>query len=204
MSDPLVLTYAEVGFLLATRPEVTDRIRTQIHLPADADERDVRSGVASLLARGLCRVDEPGVVPGDEVAAVIAALCTCTVRMSAVGWSGPKVSMWHVFGGPNACAALVPQQYGQFAVTLLDPVAPIETIAVRMLEATVGTPESGLVVRLTRGEQTSGAAIAVDETGTWYVTDTATNPNRGVPVSRQEAVERLTIVVGPALIGAAA
>jgi hypothetical protein len=204
MTNELVLTYAEVGFLLTTQPELTGGVRAQLNLPDDADERDARAGVASLLVRGLCSLNDSEVRPGDQLIAVIAALTTSTVRVSAVGWSGPTISMLHIFGGPNASVALVPEAYGRFVVTLVDPTAPIEILAVRMLDALVGEPESGLVVRMVRDRSTSGVAIAVDGQGTWFTADADASPDHGVPATREQAVQRLTDLLGATLIGGVA
>jgi hypothetical protein len=203
MSDPVIFTFAEIEFTLSASPQQAVAVRAQMRFPNSDEGRDVlAAGVASLLARDLCTTDGARVVPGPEVIAVAAALSTFTTRVEAIAWSGTTTTAWHVFCGPAASIALVPQGYGRFAVVPIDTSDSVAALAVRILETLVGGAESGLIVRATTGDETTGVAIAVDATGAWYVSDSVEHPDRGVAASRDAVIERIAAVLGSTPIGA--
>ena len=67
MADQLVLTFAEVEFVLRARSGQADQVRMHLRInPEASTDIVVAAGVASLLARRLCEAGEPDLVGEAE------------------------------------------------------------------------------------------------------------------------------------------
>src|SRR2546421_11864992 len=87
MADPLVLTFAEIEFVLRARPDQAEAVRRHLRInPEAATDIVVAAGVAALLARGLCTMSGPEVVPTAPIVAVTAGFAAGAMHTQAVGW----------------------------------------------------------------------------------------------------------------------
>jgi hypothetical protein len=199
VSQPLTLTFAEIEFVLAARPQQAAEVRRDLRIDqAQSDPALVRAGLASLLVRGLCEPAEtpvegaPNVKPGPEITAVAAALSTSRRHTVAAGWCGPRAEVMHVYSGGDVRLALFPYQYGRFAVTALDPAEPMSGPLSRFLDAHLADDlESVLIVRSTAGEETVSMAVAVDAAGSWSASDSLQNPDHAEPTTREQVLPRM-------------
>lgn len=142
MTDPLVLTFAEIEFLLSACPQRADAVRAQLRT-AESDQglATARAGLASLLARGLCEntadavLTETSVTPGPEAKAVIAAFVTARRHLGAAGWRGDRPEVMHLYDGDAMRLALFPVPLGQYAVEFLSPEEPVSAPLMRFVDA---------------------------------------------------------------------
>lgn len=186
MSDHLVLTFAEIGFLLRVRkPEHVD-IRAELDLLSDDD--NVSAGLASLLVRGLCSQDGERVVPSDVLVGVVGALATATGATKALGWRDGQPVLLNMFTGPVVGVVLQPIGLGQYAVATLDPGRGLGDQLVGFIDACLADgDESAVLVR-------SGAtriAVAVTADGDWYVSDSLADPGSSRKSTREGAAARV-------------
>lgn len=186
MSDHLVLTFAEIEFLLRVRePEHVD-VRAELGLAGDGT--NAAAGLASLLARGLCSQDGERVVPSDDLVGVIGALTTAARAIKALGWRDGLPVLLNLFTGPVVGIVLQPTGLGQYAVATLDPGHGLDDQLVGFLDAclTDGN-ESAVLVR--SGE--TRIAIATTAAGEWYVSDSYADPGASRKSTRDGAVARV-------------
>ena len=158
MTDPLVLTFAEIEFLLSACPQRADAVRAQLRtVEADQGLAMARAGLASLLARGLCEsatqsvVTEESVTPRPEVTAVIAAFATARRHLAAAGWHGDRPEVMYLYDGDAMRLALFPVPFGRYAVEFLSPEEPVSAPLMRFVDAFAafsrGGQASALVIK---------------------------------------------------------
>jgi hypothetical protein len=207
-----LFTFAELEFILRSVTAGTPGadvgpVRRRLDLPAGPDDdRVVASGIASLLARGLCRDEGGRVVPGDLVLAAVAALATRHTVTEAAGWLGDHPTLVHIISGSAARVILGPGSFGLFSAEVAAPDEPLSGPVVRFLDlCTRGEGEAALFVRSSRAadpEQDpdqAGVAVGRDAGGSWYLSDLAENPDQGRRVTRAEVVEHLVALFGTAV-----
>jgi hypothetical protein len=192
MNGPLVLTFAELEFVIKTLPEPA-AVRTSLGLDGEAMSETVfAAGLASLLARGLCVVKDGDVVPESQVIGVAAAFVSSRLHVQAAGQTGSLPVAMHVFAAPSVRLAVFPAKFGQFVVELLDPVEPLSAPLTRFLDSCLSdNAETAVVIRSTAGDDVVAMAVAVDGSGTWYISDSVESPDRGVVSSRAGAASRI-------------
>jgi hypothetical protein len=202
--DPLILTFAEIEFLLASCPQGADTVRADLRTGmAERDPVVVRAGLASLLARGLCSGSAQTVVPGPAVATVIAAVATSRTHTVAAGWRGARPDVMHLYSGPTARLALFPNTRGQYTVEILDPYEPLSLPLLRFLDAfcayATDGRESALVIKSRAvgggGEPDVSIAVAIDAAGVWSCSDSRRSPDRGIPAPREQIALRIAELV---------
>ncbi|HEU5332752.1 MAG TPA: hypothetical protein VFU73_08315 [Actinocrinis sp.] len=211
MTDLLVLTFAEIEFLLSVCPGRADAVRA--HLRAtdpDQEPAVVRAGLASLLARGLCLDAEGSVTPGPEAAAVIAAFSTAQRHIAAAGWRGDRPEVMHLYTGEAVRLALFPTPLGRYAVEFLNleelVSAPLMRFVDAFADSSGGGRESALVLKsqafAESGEVDDSVsvsiAVSIDAAGTWTSSDSEQSPDKGVPASRDQVARRIAeLMDGP-------
>jgi len=196
MDDALVLTYAELEFLLRSQDPGPVDVRAQLELgPAEELDAAARAGVASLLARGLCTLGgESGteVTPTPEVLAIVAGLTTATETTRALGWIDERLVLLHLLYGPMARLVLVPASYGQFTVMALDPELTVADQLSRFVDSCLTeAAESAVVIQSRTADATVGMAIARDGDGAWFVSDSENDPDSATPSSRDDVMARI-------------
>jgi len=193
MADPLILTFAEIEFLLRSQPDATGSAREQLDLGhGDGTDIAAKAGVSSLLARGLCTLNGDDVEPSREIVAIVAGLSTPTIRTRALGWIDERMVVVHLFDGPSAKLALFPAAYGQFSVQPLDPEKTTADQLIRFIDSCLASDgESAVLVQFVRDGEKVSIAVATDEAGVWYVSDSEDSPDRGVPTTRDGAMARI-------------
>jgi hypothetical protein len=193
MADSIVLTFAELEFLLRSCPGGRDLVLSTLRLVPEASSDMVgAAGFASLLARGLCVRDDEQFYPVPELAPVVGALSAPTVAVSAMAWVGTDVTLAHVFTGPSHRIALYPRTRGQFAFELLDPAEGIPAVLARFIDQYLtGDVESVVMIRTGTGNDKVSLAVAVDGDRAWHLSDSISTPDRSVGVSRDGAMRRI-------------
>jgi hypothetical protein len=196
MDDALVLTYAEIEFLLRSQNSGQVDLRAQLELgPAGELDAAARAGVSSLLARGLCTLGgESGtdVTPTPEVLAIVAGLTTATEATRALGWVGEQLVLLHLLYGPLARLVLVPAPYGRFTVMALDPELTVADQLSRFVDSCLTDgAESAVVIQSRTAQATVGIAVARDATGAWFVSDSEGNPDSATPSTRGDVLARI-------------
>jgi hypothetical protein len=203
MADSLILTFAEIEFLLQAATDPDPAIRARLRLSAEPNPQTAAAGVSSLLARGLCRLESGKVVPGNQIVAVTAALAGPHQAIEAAGWISGQPVLMHLLTGELVRLAVLPAAYGQFTVELLDPAEPVIVPLERFLDAcTASNAEEAVGLRTMTPRGEVAIAVAIDPNGQWYVSDSEQHPERGEPVSREQAVERLRALLGPGTVAA--
>jgi hypothetical protein len=201
VTEPLTLTFAEIEFVLAARPQQAAEVRRDLRIEPDQDVRSLaRAGLASLLARKLCEsADDPAegaqdVVPGPEITAVAAALSTSRTHTVAAGWRGKQSNVMHLYSGDSLRLAVFPYQYGRYAVEALNPAEPLSGPLSRFLDAHLADGlVSAFIVKSTGADgATVSMAVAVDASGGWSASDSRRDPDHAEPVSRDQVLPRLT------------
>jgi hypothetical protein len=202
MADHLTtLTFAELEYILrsATVPTADlDAVRRRLNFqPGVSTDIVVAAGLASLVARGLCRLAGQRVLPGDLVRAVTAALSAPHSSVEAVGWMAGRPVIAHLFSGPAARLALYPGSYGLFEVELIDPAEPLSAPVIRFVDLCTAGPAATTVLVRTAPEagcaDDDGIVIARSRTGAWFISDSLDHPDPASdrPVSRATVVSRL-------------
>jgi hypothetical protein len=212
MPDHLTtLTFAELEYLLRSAAESSagstadstaelDAVRRRLNFqPGVSTDIVVAAGVASLLARGLCRLDGQHVVPGELVRAAVGAFSTLHTCTEAAGWMTDRPVVVHLFSGAAARLAVYPGSYGLFEAELIDPAEPVSAPVIRFVDlCTAGRAAATVLVRSGRpggaGEGDAGevgVAVARSSTGAWFVSDSLDHPDPGHPVSREAVLSRL-------------
>jgi hypothetical protein len=204
VTDAFILTFAEIEFLLSSRPQRAGAVRADLRITeSDRGPAVLRAGLASLLARGLCAENAETVTPGREVTAVVAALSTAGRHLVAAGWRGERPEVMHLYSGAAARLALFPNQRGRYTAEFLDPAEPLSAPLLRFVDAfsayATDGRESALVIKAEPVADADGVAggaelsvaVSIDASGTWYVSDSVRSAERGVPTSRDQVARRL-------------
>ncbi|GAB1510989.1 hypothetical protein [Actinophytocola sp. KF-1] len=186
MSDHLVLTFAEIEFLLRVREPQDVDVRAELRLAGDG--RNAAAGLASLLARGLCSHDGERVVPADDLVGVIGALSTATTATKALGWRDGQPVLLSLFTGPVVGLVLQPIGLGRYAVAALDPGRGLgDQLAGFIDSCLAGGNESAVLVR--SGD--TRIAVVTTAAGEWYVSDSLADPGTSRKSTRDGAVARV-------------
>ncbi|GAA2362128.1 hypothetical protein [Dactylosporangium salmoneum] len=194
---PVTLTFAELEFVLrsaAERGVDVDSVRRRLNFqPGVSTGIVVASGIASLLARDLCRLEGDRLVPGEFVQCAIAALATRHTSTEAAGWMDERPVVVHLFSGVTGRLAVYPGSYGLFAVELIDAAEPLSAPVLRFLDlCTSGRGAATVLVRTQAGEaDEAGVAVARSAAGAWFVSDSLERPDPGPPLGREAVVARL-------------
>ncbi|MCR3753750.1 hypothetical protein [Lentzea californiensis] len=189
MEQSLVLTFAELEFLLRVREPEIATIREDLGL-APADDAVAAAGLASLLARGLCEPGDGGVVPVPELRAVVAALATADRVTRVLDLGDGSVELGAVVTGPNVHIGLTAVGFGQHVVQPIDVASGAAEQVRHVLGRALGRESAVLVQSRTARGQVS-IAIAIDGEGAWYLSDSEGDPDRGTPVGEDEAHARV-------------
>ncbi|GAA3451279.1 hypothetical protein [Dactylosporangium matsuzakiense] len=204
---PVALTFAELEFVLrsaAERGADVDDVRRRLNFqPGVSTGIVVASGVASLLARDLCHLEEghlqeghlqeSRVVPGEFIQGAIAALTTRHTSTEAAGWLDERPVVVHLFSGVAGRLAVYPGAYGVFAVELIDAAEPLSAPVLRFLDlCTSGDGAATVLIRTQAGAaDESGVAVARSAAGAWFMSDSLERPDPGRPLARAAVVARL-------------
>jgi hypothetical protein len=193
MADTLLVSFAEIEFLVRAQPERAGSIRRALGVRPEAGSDVVAAaGLAGLLARGLCTEADGVVMPATPLLALAAALLEDRGHVELVGWSGPRPVALHLFGGPAARVALSQGGYGLFSAELLRADEPLAATVMRVVDAFAeGGGEAAVAVRWSTQDGELDVAIAREGSGDWYLSDTLLSPERGVPSTRDGVAERL-------------
>ena len=212
MTDALVLTFAEIEFLLTAFPGRADEVRADLRLePSDQGAAVERSGLASLLTRGLCTASadpDPGadgtesVVPGWQLKTAVAAFATARQHVAVAGWRGDRPDVMYLYSGDATRMALFPDMWGRYTVEFLEAEEPLSAPLLRFVDVFASYSaegrESALVVR-SRGFESAEAdaaevslAVAIDAAGSWMFSDSLTSADRGIPASRDVVARRVS------------
>ncbi|MEU0880519.1 hypothetical protein ABZ345_18100 [Lentzea sp. NPDC005914] len=189
MAQELVLTFAEIEFLLRVRVPEIATIRADLGL-APPDDTTAAAGLASLLARKLCEPGGAGVTPGPEVVAVVAGLATADRVTRVLGLGEGSAQLGAVVTGPNVHIGLTDAGFGQHVVQPIDRAVSAADQVKHVLGRALGR-ESAVVVQSRSAVGQVSIAVAIDGEGTWYLSDSEGEPDRGVPVSEDEAFARI-------------
>jgi hypothetical protein len=195
--NPATLTFAELEYVLrcaGERDVDVDTVRRRLNFqPGVSTDIVVAAGVASLVARDLCRLEGSRVAPGEFVQCAIAALATRHTSTEAAGWMGDRPVVVHLFSGVTGRLAVCPGSYGLFGVELIDADEPLSGPVIRFLDlCTAGPGAATVLVRTEAGDAGElGVAVARSSTGAWFVSDSLERPDPGRPISREAVVARL-------------
>jgi hypothetical protein len=194
---PVTLTFAELEFVLRSAAErgvdVGDMRRRLNFQPGVSTGIVVAAGVASLVARDLCRLEGSRVVPGEFVQGAIAAVATRHTSTEAAGWLDERPVVVHLFSGVTGRLAIYPGSYGLFSVELIDATEPLSGPVLRFLDlCTSGDRAATVLIRTQAGAaDESGVAVARSAAGAWFMSDSLERPDPGRPLARATVVARL-------------
>ncbi|ACU36391.1 hypothetical protein KCV87_07770 [Actinosynnema pretiosum subsp. pretiosum] len=187
MVDRLVLTTAELGFLLRVRPPALAGVREELALPAPRAPHD---GLDSLVHRGLATRTGRAFRPSPRLAAVIEAAATADRITRMLGWRGDVPVLTHLLSGPRGQLRLCPDGAGGWDVRLLEPGVTASAQAGRFLDAHLsGDRESSVLLKIGSPQGNVSMAVAVDGQGRWSMSDSLSVPT--TPSSRAIAVARI-------------
>ncbi len=193
MADSLVLSHAELEFLLQWRPPEHIAIRELLDLSSD-DRREptVKRGLASLLARGLCVPDGDGIAPSSQLAEVVTGLATARIGTRAFGRADQRNVLVHIVYGPDGGLALFPAGPDRFTVAALDrSVAFVEQLTRFVDSCQTSKERSTVVIQAITSADRVGIALMTDESGAWFVSDSEESPDRATPSTRRQAIRRI-------------
>lgn len=202
MPESLTLTFAEIEFVLAARPQQAEQVRRDLRLEPEQDTATVvRAGLASLMARGLCESADtstdgiPDLRLGAHLATVATVLSAADTHVTAAAWCGDRSDLMHVYGGGGFRLALFPFRYGRFSVEILDPAEPLSAPLTRFLDVHLAEAAPSVFIAKSGSDQDpndlAAFAVAIDAAGAWSLSDTRHNPDRALPSTRDEALPRL-------------
>lgn len=184
--ERVVLTFAELAFLLSVRQAPAVREQVLSGFPDGVEA----AGRSSLLARGLCEIQNGSVVPGREVITVLAGLTTTTSRVRAVAWTGEGMRFAHLFSGPQVALAVLPFEGMRFDVRVLG--APLVEQITGFVDAHLApVGPVAILVDATTENGTTSLSVTVDEAGGVTVSDSERSSEQGVPVPRAAALDRV-------------
>lgn len=189
MEQPLVLTFAEIEFLLRVRTPHMPTIREDLGL-APPDDTTAAAGLASLLARGMCEPGGEGVVPSKELVVIMQGLATADRVTRVLGVTAGSTQLGAVLTGPDVHIGLTAAGFGQHVVQPIDLAVTAADQVRHVLDGVLGD-ESAVLVQSRSARGQISIAVAVDEDGSWYLSDSEGDPGRSTPVSREEACERI-------------
>lgn len=193
LSDSLVLTHAEIEFLLQWRPPEHIAIRELLDLAFDERREDaVKTGLASLLARGLCVPDGDGVEASATLRPVVTGFTTARIGTRACGRADSRNLLVHILYGPDGSLALFPAGPDRFTVAALDQKVAFVDQITRFVDSCQTAKERSTVViqAITRADRV-GIALMTDESGAWFVSDSEESPDRATPSTRRQAMRRI-------------
>jgi hypothetical protein len=198
VSDELVITFAEIEFLLRSREPKLD-VRKLLRIkPEAAGDVIAAAGLASLLARGMC-VEADGKIKIDrQVAAIAAVLVVADIAVDALGWIGEDMVLLHVFSCPVGQFSFRPVGHGRFLVEALKPDQPLSTGLVKLMELCLaGDGESAVLLKMvTTTSEPISVAVARGVNGEWHLSDSASNAMSSREVTPEAARARVVEVFG--------
>lgn len=197
MEQPLVLTFAEIEFLLRVRTPRVPTIREDLGL-APPDDTTAAAGLASLLARGMCAPGGEGVVPSKELVVVVTGLATADRVTRVLGVTAGSTQLGAVLTGPAVHIGLTAAGSGQHVVQPIDLAVTAADQVRHVLDRVLGD-ESAVLVQSRSARGLVSIAVAVDADGSWYLSDSEDDPGRSTPVSREEAYERIAELLSDAV-----
>lgn len=198
MTDQLVLTFAEIEFMLRLQQPNLDVRELLRFRPEATGDVVAAAGLASLLARELCADSEGKVRAGQEITAVSRILTTADVEVDALGWIGEEMVLLHVFSSPDGQLACRPCGRNLFTVEALEAGAPLSAALVRLLDLCLtGDGESAVLMRLstTAGEPIS-LAVARGADGGWNLSDSTVDGTISEQVTPEQARGRVVELFG--------
>lgn len=193
MSELIVLTFAEIEFLLRSRTPVIESTRELLDLPAGSDSDVVAAaGLAGLLATARCRVEADEIVPSEETVAIVAGMTTADRLVRTVGWVGDQTIVAYFFSGAEHRLVLRQAQFGQYSVQSIGMDRPLSAFLSEFVMSCLDSDEPrAALVQLTTRSDSAGIAITVDESASLVMSDTVESPDRGVPTDPQRIADRL-------------
>lgn len=199
----MMTTFAELAFLLRSTPDAATLVLDAVRVRADVlSDVVAAAGLASLLARDLCRIEGDQVVSADLTAAVTGSLVRSASVVSVANWVGTSAVTAHVFSGLEARVALYPQSYGLFRAELLDPGEDLADVLERFLDEYVaGGPDSAVLFRSGPNALVDLVAV-VDGSGAWHLSDSVATPDRAVVSSRDAVAARVRELYGTSYVSA--
>jgi hypothetical protein len=202
MADPLVLTFAEIAFLLQPYPEHATTFWRRVGFkPEIHSEVTAAAGAASLLARGLCRLVDGKLVPGEEIVAVSACLAHVERHAEAVSWTADRPIVMHVMSAPAVCLAIFPGAFGLMTVEQLEPTDRLIDPVVRLLDQCATEESAAVAVRAAIEDREVRVAVARTADGRWVISDSEVDTSTSTPTSRSAALTRLGELLGPRRVG---
>jgi hypothetical protein len=200
MTEPLVLSFAEIAFLLRPYADQAERVRRQLSIKDEAASPMVlNSGAASLVARDLCTLSPSGdIVPSAPVIVIAGALATADTFAEAVIFTGGVPAPVHFFGSRGVRVALVPRPFGLFAASQVDAGRPLAEPVLAGFEQHQTGQKVALAVKAESPAGVVTAALVREADGSWFMSDSRRSPDQSLPATRAEAVTRLTDLLGPA------
>jgi hypothetical protein len=197
MSELIVLTFAEIEFLLRSRTPAIESTRELLKLPAGSDTDVVAAaGLAGLLATGRCRLQDGEIVPTGETVAVVAGLTTANCLVRAVGWVGDQTLVAYFFSGVENRIVLRQVQFGQYTVQAIGMAKPLSaTLTEFVMSCLESDGPRAVLVQATTATESAGIAVAVDESGSLVMSDTLKSADRGVPTDEERIVARLVALL---------
>ncbi|MFC0436447.1 hypothetical protein [Kutzneria buriramensis] len=196
MPDEMILTFAEIEFLLRSREPKLD-VRKLLRIKAEAAGDVVAAaGLASLLARDLCVETHGKVKLGREIAAIAAVLVTADIAVNALGWIGEDMVLLHVFSCPGGQLSFRAVGHGRFAVEVLAPDRPLSAGLVRLMDLCLtGDGESAVLLKMeTTASEPISMAVARGVNGEWHLSDSALNATSSREVTPEAARARVVEV----------
>lgn len=193
MSELIVLTFAEIEFLLRSRPPAIESTRELLNLPSGSNSDVVAAaGLAGLLATGRCHARDGEIVPTGETVAIVAGLSTADRLVRAVGWIGDQTIVAYFFSGPNHRIVLRQAQFGQYTVEAIGVDEPLSATLTEFVTSCLEADgPQAVLVQVTTSTGSAGMAVAVDESGVLVMSDTVESSDRGVPTDAQRIAARL-------------
>jgi hypothetical protein len=202
MADTLILTFAEMAFLLQPHPGRAVTVLQRLGVKPEArTEAVAAAGAASLLARGLCRLVDGALVPGDDILAVPACVASLHDHTEVVSWTAERPVLMHLLSSPAVRLAIFPAAYGLMTVEAIDAAEPLADPVVRLMERCATADSAAVAVRTSGRDRDVSAAVARNADGSWVVSDSEDDPAAGRPVTRQAALARLSDLLGPQPVG---
>lgn len=198
MADPVVLTFAEIEFLLYAQPVQAAAVRAALRLVEPADEQVVSAGLASLIARGLCDVTDDDVHAGDRIQAITAALTRASARADIAVFSHGAPLSVHIAGGSGFRVSITPGPYGQFTFAPMDLSESLDMPLRRLLgRYAAGGGRIDVAIHVAIAGATTDVVLSRDDARQWLMSDSLHNPDRGVVATREDIDARLIELFAP-------
>jgi hypothetical protein len=197
-AQELLLTRAEIDFLLRAHPSASVPVRAELAFGSDDDTRDqARAGLSSLIVRGLCVHDGDNVIPDEQLVGVVACLTTAKTASSVlVQQDVEHAVLVHAFAGPIRGVLLIAREFGVYLIRMFEPGTSIVDQVITVLDNhLMDTPGMSALVRGTSDRGHVGASINVAPDRNWYLADSDRAPDRSVRTTRAEATSRVKELV---------